>query len=277
MLKETREILKEHEAWLSRRMGQNQVIDPSFLKKMIDYANVTERDVVLEIGAGVGNLTLMLAGRARTVIAVEKDEKLVEILRKRLKGRTNVRLLQGDFLDMDLPEFNKIVSNLPYSISSEIMFRLLEFNFDLAVLMFQKEFAERLVAKPGSENYGRLTVNTYYRAEVELLEEVPPTAFFPQPKVSSAIVRLKPRKPPFTVKEEKVFSDVVRALFQHRRQLVRNALLHSFSEIFAGKKMDKSEIRSFLNESLPRKLLETRVVDLTPENFGEIANLITSP
>ncbi|KUO39674.1 MAG: hypothetical protein APZ16_03265 [Candidatus Hadarchaeum yellowstonense] len=277
MLKETREILKEHEAWLSRRMGQNQVIDPSFLKKMIDYANVTERDVVLEIGAGVGNLTLMLAGRARTVIAVEKDEKLVEILRKRLKGRTNVRLLQGDFLDMDLPEFNKIVSNLPYSISSEIMFRLLEFNFDLAVLMFQKEFAERLVAKPGSENYGRLTVNTYYRAEVELLEEVPPTAFFPQPKVSSAIVRLKPRKPPFTVKEEKVFSDVVRALFQHRRQLVRNALLHSFSEIFPGKKMDKSEIRSFLNESLPRKLLETRVVDLTPENFGEIANLITSP
>jgi 16S rRNA (adenine1518-N6/adenine1519-N6)-dimethyltransferase len=277
MLKETREILKEHEAWLSRRMGQNQVIDPSFLKKMIDYANVTERDVVLEIGAGVGNLTLMLAGRARTVIAVEKDEKLVEILRKRLKGRTNVRLLQGDFLDMDLPEFNKIVSNLPYSISSEIMFRLLEFNFDLAVLMFQKEFAERLVAKPGSENYGRLTVNTYYRAEVELLEEVPPTAFFPQPKVSSAIVRLKPRKPPFTVKEEKVFSDVVRALFQHRRQLVRNALLHSFSEIFPGKKMNKSEIRSFLNESLPRKLLETRVVDLTPENFGEIANLITSP
>jgi 16S rRNA (adenine1518-N6/adenine1519-N6)-dimethyltransferase len=277
MLKETREILKEHEAWLSRRMGQNQVIDPSFLKKMIDYANVTERDVVLEIGAGVGNLTLMLADRARTVIAVEKDEKLVEILRKRLKGRTNVRLLQGDFLDMDLPEFNKIVSNLPYSISSEIMFRLLEFNFDLAVLMFQKEFAERLVAKPGSENYGRLTVNTYYRAEVELLEEVPPTAFFPQPKVSSAIVRLKPRKPPFTVKEEKVFSDVVRALFQHRRQLVRNALLHSFSEIFPGKKMDKSEIRSFLNESLPRKLLETRVVDLTPENFGEIANLITSP
>jgi len=165
---------------------------------------------------------------------------------------------------------------LPYSISSDVMFRLLRFKFDVAVLMFQKEFAERMVARPGSEDYGRLTVNTYYRAEVEMLDQVPPTAFFPQPKVNSAIVRLKPRAPPFEIKDERVFSNVVRALFQHRRQRVRNALMRSFSEIFADV-MPKNERRSLADERLPKKLSEARVMDLAPENFGEISNLLTSP
>lgn len=277
MLQETKQLLRRSEIWLNNRLGQNQVVDPIILKKMVDYAELTAKDVVLEIGAGVGNLTIMLADLAGVVVAIEKDKKLTKILRERLKDRTNVKIIQGNVLNIELPKFNKIVSNLPFSISSKIIFKLLGLNFDLAVLMFQKEFAERLVAAPGTENYGRLTVNTYYRANVEMLDEVPPSAFFPQPKVSSAIVKLIPRLPPFEVRDEQVFSRVVRALFQHRRQRVRNALLHSFSEIFPERKITKGEIRSFLEGILPKKYLETRVMELTPENFGEISNLLISP
>ncbi|MFH1821780.1 MAG: 16S rRNA (adenine(1518)-N(6)/adenine(1519)-N(6))-dimethyltransferase RsmA [Methanobacteriota archaeon] len=276
MFDETRQILREHDIRPDRRIGQQQVIDYVFLERMVDYAKLSKKDVVLEIGAGIGNLTMLLARHAGGVIAVERDAKLIKALQERLEAVTNVKFLHGDALRVELSNFNKIVSNLPYSISSNIMFRLLEFKFDLAVLMFQKEFAERLAAKPGSENYGRLTVNTCYRAEVELLDEVPPTAFFPQPKVNSAIVRLRPHDPPFEVKDEQMFSNVVRALFQHRRQRVRNALMRSFTEVFADNK-PKSERRSFADKRLPKRLTEARVMDLAPENFGEIANLLTSP
>ncbi|MGQ9788255.1 MAG: 16S rRNA (adenine(1518)-N(6)/adenine(1519)-N(6))-dimethyltransferase RsmA [Candidatus Hadarchaeaceae archaeon] len=277
MLRETKRLLRRGKIWLNNRVGQNQVIDLSILKKMADYAGLTTEDVVLEIGAGIGNLTTMLAELAGVVIAVERDKKLIKILHERLKKKANVKIIQGDILNIELPPFNKIVSNLPFSISSKIMFKLLGLKFDLAVLMFQKEFAERLVAAPGTKNYGRLTVNAYYRANVEMLDEVPPSAFFPQPKVSSAIVRLNPRQPPFEVKNEQAFLKVVRALFQHRRQKVRKAIMHSFFEIFPEREISKEEIRSFIDGILPKKYLETRVIELTPVNFGEIANLLTSP
>lgn len=261
----------------NRRIGQQQVIDINFLERMISYAELTTDDAVLEIGPGVGNLTMLLARDSGSVIAIERDEKLIKALKERLKGAPNVKLLQGDALRVELPKFNKVVSNLPYSISSEVMFRLLGLKFDLAVLMFQREFAERLAASPGSDDYGRLTVNTYYRADVELLDEVPPAVFFPQPKVTSSIVRLKPREPPFQVRSEKVFSDVVRALFQHRRQRVRNALMRSFFEVFPRDVLTKEKRRTIVDERLPKKLAEARVMDLAPEDFGEISNLITSP
>jgi 16S rRNA (adenine1518-N6/adenine1519-N6)-dimethyltransferase len=155
------------------------------------------------------------------------------------------------------------------------MFRLLEHDFELAVLMYQWEFAERLIALPGSTDYGRLTVNAYYRAEVELLEKVLPSAFFPQPKVFSAAVRLRPRKPPFKVINEQMFFDVVRALFQHRRQKVRNALYHSFDQIFPGVSLQKIQKRRLLDEKLPRELSDARVMDLEPEKFGMIADHLT--
>ncbi len=153
---------------------------------------------------------------------------------------------------------------------------LLARTFELAILTYQREFAERLVAKPGSDDYGRLTVNAYYRASVELLGEVPPEAFFPQPKVTSAIVRLKPREPPFDVADECMFFNVVRALFQHRRQRVRNALYRSFGEIFPGKRPPKAERRAFIDRKLPKALAEARVMDLSPEKFGEIADCLVS-
>ncbi|MFB0500651.1 MAG: 16S ribosomal RNA methyltransferase A, partial [Candidatus Hadarchaeaceae archaeon] len=179
-----------------------------------------------------------------------------------------------DALRIELPKFNKVVANLPYGISSDITFKLLEHGFELAVLMYQREFAERLAAKPGSDDYSRLTVNAYYRTSVELLGEVLPKAFFPQPKVMSAIVRLRPRKPPFEVTDECMLSNVIRALFQHRRQRVRNALYRSFGEVFPGVKISKPERRAMIDQKLPKELAETRVMDLSPEKFGVIADCL---
>jgi len=277
MLTQTLALLRDHGVRLRKRSGQHQVIDRALLERMIEHAELSEDDVVLEIGAGIGNLTLLLARRGVKVIAIEKDKRLMAVMRKRLKNQKNVKLMCGDVLRIQLPEFNKVVANLPYGISSEITFRLLEHGFELAVLMYQKEFAQRLVASPGSEHYGRLTVNVHYRASVEVLEEVPPSAFFPEPKVTSSIVKMKPRDPPFDVLDERMFFSVVRGLFQHRRQRVRNALYRSFGGIFPKTTMSKTERRAFIDGKLPRELAEARVVDLEPEKFATIANLLISP
>lgn len=276
MLEQTLDLLRKHGIRLSKRAGQHQVVDSTLLKQMVDYAELSRDDVVLEIGAGIGNLTLLLAARAGRVIAVERDKKLTKVLEERLRGQSNVELLCGDALRIELPKFNKVVANLPYGISSDITFKLLEHDFELAVLMYQREFAERLAAKPGSDDYSRLTVNAYYRASVELLGEVLPEAFFPQPKVTSAIVRLRPREHPFEVTDERMLTNVIRALFQHRRQRVRNALYHSFGEIFPGERPPKAERRAFIDGKLPRGLAEARVMDLPPEKFGEIADCLVS-
>jgi len=241
---------------------------------MVGYAGLSHDDVVLEVGAGIGNLTSLLAERASKVIAIERDRRLVKILRERLKGDPNVEIVHGDALRIEIPKFNKVVANLPYGISSDITFRLLERELELAVLMYQLEFAKRLVAKPGSDDYSRLTVNAYYHAHVELLDEVPPAAFFPRPKVTSAIVRLKPREPPFEVVNEKIFFNVVRALFQHRRKRVRNALYHSFGEVFPKTRLSKIERRTMIEQKIPVELAEKKVMDLEPEKFAIIANLL---
>jgi len=272
MGEQTLALLRKYGIRPSKRAGQQHVIDSGLLERMVGYAGVLGEDEVLEIGAGIGNLTRLLAERARKVIAVERDGRLIKILREQLRGRPNVKIVHGDVLLIELPKFNKVVANLPYGISSDVTFRLLERDFELAVLMYQWEFAERLTARPGSADYGRLTVNAYYRAEVELLEKVLPSAFLPQPKVFSAVVRLRPRKPPFKVVDERAFFDVVRALFQHRRQKVRNALYHSFDRVFPDMKLLKSQKRELLDKKLPKEFTDVRVMDLEPEKLGEIAD-----
>jgi 16S rRNA (adenine1518-N6/adenine1519-N6)-dimethyltransferase len=275
MAERTLSVLRKYGIRPSKRAGQHHVIDPSLLERIVGYADVSKKDEVLEIGAGIGNLTRLLAERARKVIAVERDGRFVKILRERLRGYPNTKIVHGDALQVKLPKFDKVVANLPYGISSDVTFMLLDHDFELAVLMYQWEFAERLIASPGSNDYGRLTVNVYYRAEVELLEKVLPSAFLPQPKVFSAVVRLRPREAPFKVTDERTFFDVVRALFQHRRQKVRNALYHSFEQVFPGLKLQKGQKREMLDKKLPREFTDVRVMDLEPEKFGEIAdNLI---
>ncbi|MEW5994653.1 MAG: rRNA adenine N-6-methyltransferase family protein, partial [Candidatus Zixiibacteriota bacterium] len=150
---------------LSKREGQHLVMDPALLERMVEYGEISQEDTVLEIGAGVGNITELLARRAGKVIAVEKDARLYRLTKARLRKTRNVELVLGDALKIPMPEFNKVVANIPYSISSDLTFSLLERPFKLAVLMYQKEFARRLVAEPGSDDYGRLTVNVYCKAK----------------------------------------------------------------------------------------------------------------
>jgi 16S rRNA (adenine1518-N6/adenine1519-N6)-dimethyltransferase len=269
--------LKRHGIKLDRRAGQHIVIDSAILDRVVGYAELSSSDVVLEVGSGTGNLTTLLADRVKKVVSIERDVQLLKLAREAVKYRKNVEFIRGDATRVNFPRFDKVVANLPYGISSEITFKLLEHDFTLAVLMYQKEFAERLVAKPGSEAYSRLTVNLHYRAGAEILEEVPPEAFFPNPKVFSAVVRLKPRDPPFRVTDEKMFSSVVRALFQHRRQRVRNSLMRSFEQVFPGKKIPKAERRKIIDEKLLDELANSRVMDLEPEEFGLIADSLTFP
>ncbi len=269
---EIRVALRKHGVRLSKRRGQPHVVDGGLLRRMVDYAEVSRGDVVFEIGAGIGNLTAMLVQRAGKVIAVESDARLARVLRERLGRYSNLEILHGDILKIKFPRFDKVVANLPYVISSDVTFKLLASRFKLAVLMYQREFARRLVASPGTKEYGRLTVNVYYRAEVELLEEVPPGAFIPRPKVKSMVVRLKPREPPFEVRDEELFAHVVRAVFQHRRKMIRNALLHSFEEIFPASGLTKVKKREIIDKILPEKYGDARAVNLSPEELGEVAN-----
>ena len=172
----------------------NLMIDASLIGRICDYADLKKKDHVLEIGAGTGNLSLELAKRAGHVYAVEKDARLFGVLCERLKGVGNVEPVCGDALKIALPEFDKVVSNMPYSISRKAVELLLKSNYGLAVLVFQKEFAEKLVAMPGRENYRFISALAQSSSDNELLEEIAPEAFSPMPPVLSAVARMRQRR-----------------------------------------------------------------------------------
>jgi len=247
------------------------MVDRGVLERMVDYAQVSSSDTVLEIGAGIGNLTSLLAERAGKVIAIEKDPRLFALAKERLSRYENVELHCADFLGMEkLPRFEKVVSNLPFQISSAATFKILESDLKLGVLTYQTEFARRLVAQPGSEDYSRLTVAVRMKAEVELLEEIPPSSFFPPPKVSATIVRLRRANFEPQPKNWGTFERVLKALFQHRRQKVRNALIHS-PHLWPG--LSKSERKNFV-ESLPFDLIDKKVFELAPQEIVRLSDLL---
>jgi len=240
--------------------------DNALLQRMINYAALNNEDVVLEVGAGLGFLTRLLSRKCKEVVAVEVDPKLVQVLREQYCNVGNIELIEGDVLKASIPPFNKVVSTPPYSISSSLLFWLLERRFDTAVLTFQKEFAERLAAPVGGKDYGRLTVTTYYRADVELLDYVSRTAFYPPPDVDSIIVRLKPKpKPPFKVRNEQAFFELVQAVFTQRNKKLRNAIL-----LFLQRRRVVREKAQELADSLT--FHDKRVRELAPEDFGALTN-----
>ncbi|MCD6240720.1 ribosomal RNA small subunit methyltransferase A [Candidatus Bathyarchaeota archaeon] len=268
LLYQARHLLRRYRVFPRKRLGQNFIVERFYLNLLVDYAELAPEDVVLEIGAGLGFLTELLAKKAEKVIAVEIDPRLVRVLRKRFRGIDNIEIVQGDILKTNLQGFNKVVSTPPYSISSHLLFWILEKPFSLAVLTFQKEFAARLNASIGSDDYCRLSVMTYYKAWIELLDEVPKEAFYPPPEVDSVIVRIKPREnPPFKIENEEVFQNVVRTLFTQKNKKVRNAAVLYFKE----HGFNKREAQKLAAE-LP--FSEKKVRDLAPEDFGEIANEI---
>ncbi|MEA2055423.1 MAG: 16S rRNA (adenine(1518)-N(6)/adenine(1519)-N(6))-dimethyltransferase RsmA [Candidatus Thermoplasmatota archaeon] len=242
------------------KLGQNFLIDSRVAKREVEYADVNSNDVVLEIGPGNGILTKLLAEKARNVIAIELDQKLY----KNLKGDMpdNVEMMQGDALNIDfgiLPKFNKIVSNLPFQISSPITFKLLKYPFEIAVLIYQKEFADRMVAEPYTKDYSRLSVGISYRTSCEILEVIPKVCFEPQPKIKSCMVKLIPKEiPPFDIENEKFFFKLTENLFNHRRKKIKTTIKKIYPKITL--------------EELP--FLDERVETLTPKEIGILSNKI---
>jgi len=267
LLQRAKHLLRLYGFSPKKRLGQNFSVNSEILQRLVSHASLTKDDVVLEVGAGFGFLTPLLSGACKKVIAVEVDHTLVNFLRKQLHSLQNVELIEGDILNVSLPLFNKVVSAPPYSISSPLLFRLLENKFDSAVLILQKEFAERLAASVGSKDYGRLTVTIYYRADVELLGFVPRTMFYPPPDVDSMMVRLKPRAAPFHVDNEETFFELVRTLFTQRNKKVRNGLIP-----FLRKRELSKEDAVELADSMVYSA--KRVRELAPEDFGILTNML---
>ncbi|MGM0770707.1 MAG: 16S rRNA (adenine(1518)-N(6)/adenine(1519)-N(6))-dimethyltransferase RsmA [Halobacteriota archaeon] len=246
---------------------QHFLIDERILDSITAEANITEDDVVLEIGGGIGNLTERLLEKAGKVIVVELDPRLVEVLYDRFQDNDKLEVIHGDVLKVDLPKFNKVVANLPYSISSPITFKLFEQDFELGILMYQYEFAQRMVAKANTEDYSRLSVNTHYFADASIIMKIPPSAFSPPPEVWSAVVRLVPRPAPFHVEEPEFFLNVVTAGFLQRRKKLRNAIVK-------GNHILKVPNIKQIVEQLPEDFMSKRAENLKPQEFADIANSI---
>ena len=267
--KTTKSILNKYGIRLNKNLGQNYLIDKNKRDQIINFGNITQDDVVLEIGTGIGTLTIELAKKAKKVIAIEQDSNISEILNQRLKEEKidNVEAINEDALKIEFPKFNKIVSNLPYQISSPITFKFLDYDFDLAVLMYQKEFADRMNGEVGSKNYSRLSAMLYFKCDIKKLTDVSCESFIPKPKVDSTVISLTPKESKLDRDEFEVYSKFTKALFQHRNKKIRNALIDSRHIICS---LDKKEMKSRLNNINDDKLeeyLTKRVIVLTPEEI----------
>lgn len=219
---ETGHLLAKTGVVPSKSRGQNFLTDGRVADRHIAYADIEPEDRVLEVGPGLGILTERLIGKGRSLTCIEIDRKLADHIKETYGG--SLTLIRGDAVKVPFPPFDRFVSNLPYSVSTPIIFKLLEYPFRKAVVMVQKEFADRMVADVGSPDYSRLTVNLFYKADCKILETVPRSRFNPQPKVDSCLVSIIPRPAPFKVLNEKTFYEVTKTCFDHRRKKIGTSL-----------------------------------------------------
>ena len=228
----TQHILNRFKLRADKKLGQNFLIDEQVVRQIVAAAELSEADTVLEVGPGIGTLTQGLAESKAQVVAVELDTRLLPVLATTLEGYDNVRVVHGDILKVDImeevgvPNF-KVCANLPYYITTPIIFALLEKRLPMErlIAMVQKEVAERMAAQPGGKDYGALSVAIQYYTEPEIAFIVPPTSFIPAPAVDSAVIVCKRReKPPVEVCDEALFFRVVKAAFSLRRKMLSNSL-----------------------------------------------------
>lgn len=228
----TNHILHRFKLRADKKLGQNFLIDENIVRNIVTAAELSDKDTVLEVGPGIGTLTQGLAESGASVVAVELDKRLLPVLDTTLEGYDNVRIVNGDILQVDImqtvgvDEF-KVCANLPYYITTPIIFALLEKRLPMErlVAMVQKEVAERMAAKPGGKDYGALSVAIQYYTEPEIAFIVPPSSFIPAPSVDSAVIVCKRReKPPVEVCDEALFFRVVKAAFSLRRKMLNNSL-----------------------------------------------------
>lgn len=253
-----------------KSLGQNFLRDPHYLRKIADAARVNDQDQVIEIGPGLGHLTRILAQRAKKVLALELDERLIPYLKRQFGDNEKIEIVQADALEYPYTSLSgkwKVVANLPYYISTPLIQRLLACRdkFSDLTLMLQKEVAERIAAPPGGKEYGYLSVlvQLYTEPRIEFL--VPPGAFTPRPEVDSAVVNLPLRgHPAVAVQDENFLIKVIKAAFSHRRKTLKNAL----------KQLDISEKKMDLVSDKTGIDLRRRAETLTVEEFTRLADFL---
>lgn len=281
ILEETRYIMKKYNIKANKSLGQNFLISQNVVEKIVESSNISKNDLIIEVGPGLGTLTKYLLEKAKKVICVELDKKMIKILEDRFKLYNNFELINQDILKVDLQNIIneekqknsidnvKIVANLPYYITTPIIMKLLEEELDLEsiTVMIQKEVADRLTAIPGEKNTGAITHTVYYYATSEKILEVPNDSFIPEPEVTSEVIKLNIRNAvPVKVKNKEVMFRIIKCAFMQRRKTLLNAL---------------SNTKVFLNKEEGIKILKelnlgenVRAEELTLQDFANIANKI---
>lgn len=272
-------VLQKYNFNFQKKFGQNFLIDTRVLDKIMDSAEITKDDCVLEIGPGIGTMTQYLAERAGSVVAVEIDKALIPILGDTLSAYDNVTIINDDILKVDVnkivEEKNqgrpiKVVANLPYYITTPIIMGLFESKVPLQsiTIMVQKEVADRMQVGPGTKDYGALSLAVQYYAKPEIVAMVPPNCFIPRPNVGSAVIRLtRYAEPPVRVEDEKKMFALIRASFNQRRKTLVNGLTNA-----AELKVNKEQILAALEQmGLPATI---RGEALTLEQFAQLSNLL---
>lgn len=275
--KYTIEVLQKYNFAFQKRFGQNFLIDTHVLDKIIDSAQITKDDFVLEIGPGIGTMTQYLAEAAREVAAVEIDKTLLPILDDTLKDWDNVTVINNDILKVDIRQLAleknqgrpiKVVANLPYYITTPIIMGLFESNvpIDNITVMVQKEVADRMQVGPGSKDYGALSLAVQYYASPYIVANVPPNCFIPRPNVGSAVIRLtRYQEPPVQVKDPKLMFKLIRASFNQRRKTLQNGLNNSPEISFSKEEITKAIESLGVSPSV-------RGEALSLEQFAQLAN-----
>ena len=278
--KKTIEVLQKYEFVFQKKYGQNFLIDTHVLDKIINAAEITEDDFVLEIGPGIGTMTQYLASAAREVFAVEIDRALIPILEDTLQDYSNVTILNEDILKVDIrklaEEHNqgrpiKVVANLPYYITTPIIMGLFEEEVPVEsiTVMVQKEVADRMQTGPGSKDYGALSLAVQYYASPYIVANVPPNCFMPRPKVGSAVIRLsRHEKPPVNVKDSRLMFRIIRASFNQRRKTLVNGLKNARELDFTKEEIERAVSAC----GFP---IGIRGEALTLQNFADLANCLS--
>ena len=278
--KKTIEVLQKYEFVFQKKYGQNFLIDPHVLDKIINAAKITEDDFVLEIGPGIGTMTQYLASKAREVFAVEIDKALIPILEDTLSEYKNVTILNEDILKVDIrklaEEHNqgrtiKVVANLPYYITTPIIMGLFEEDVPVEsiTVMVQKEVADRMQTGPGSKDYGALSLAVQYYASPYIVANVPPNCFMPRPKVGSAVIRLsRHEKPPVNVKDSRLMFRIIRASFNQRRKTLVNGLKNAQDLNFTKEEIERAVSACGFPVGI-------RGEALTLQNFADLANCLS--
>ena len=248
-----------------RRFGQHFLIDREVRRELVESGRVSANDTVLEVGPGLGFLTSELLKTAGQVIAVEKDRTLAPYLRRKFSKHKNLTVIEGDVLEIDLPDYDKMISSPPYNISSKLVFMILNSKYELASLLLQNEFAVRLMSSNGSKDYSRLTVMFQCKARANVVAKVPSTAFYPKPKVESTLVTITPLLEDPPIKNHTLFDELVRALFTQRRRKLSGVLTRYLKHHYPG------HLGLILKEI---SFLDKRVFEISLQEFVTLSNQI---